>query len=835
MEEKRSYFEIRMQELGITPEMHLVNNYVYGNYKPGEEGFQLLSFQIFQPDKDGNIDVFYPTLQGLRMQFKQGSEETGDNKTSRWSQYYSIKRLAQPKDGRKYLLKRGSGTRPFLPPAIIEKYQKGEKIKNLFFTEGSIKAFVSSTKGIDIIGFTSITHLSDSIFSELHQEVKDIIQRCSVERCVWLVDGDCNRLSSKPINEIEDLYKRPNLFFRSGANFKQLLDNYENVEKYFCHPLSDELPGNPKGIDDLLISQPEKSEDIINDLQRFDKRAGYEYFKKINITFGTSELLRYFHLNNTLDFYLFHAEQRSKLKKNLPELDELEGKDFTFNGTRYRYNPEKKDLEVITPGDAKRYFRVGDQYHELFQIPNKYGENDNVFHRRQKSTIIDDNGPNFIKHIPKYKAFCVVPDHSNFQQVINSCFNIYNPFEHTPEEGECENTMAFLKHIFGDKKIKYKHFRTNHEMEADELELGLDYLQLLYQYPTQKLPILCLVSKENETGKSTFAFWLRALFTQNVAIVGNAELADSFNASWASKLLIICDEAKIDKQVVVEKVKSLSTAEKIFMNAKGKDHIEIDFFGKFIFLTNNEENFIYASEEDRRYWIRKVPKLQDNNPNLLKLLKDEIPAFLDKLNKRKLSTAYESRSHFDPNVIKTDALKKVIAYSVPTIEKEIRSHLRDMFLDFPDLTIIEMAKKDIKEEFFKHKNYEMNYLQTVIEERLRVSTYCTYQYQEREFATVAQLLAAHPEANPEQCKKNSVKRYKYYKWEDRLGDGGRRERIRVEINGIGRPFVFKAEDFLTTGELKSRGLLDPELLSIYGGGHLSNAEITLNSKQADLF
>ena len=42
-------------------------------------------------------------------------------------------------------------------------------------------------------------------------------------------------------------------------------------------------------------------------------------------------------------------------------------------------------------------------------------------------------------------------------------------------------------------------------------ELGLDYVQLLYQQPTQILPILCLVSKKNETGKTTFAKWLKVL------------------------------------------------------------------------------------------------------------------------------------------------------------------------------------------------------------------------------------------------------------------------------------------------------------------------------------
>lgn len=40
----------------------------------------------------------------------------------------------------------------------------------------------------------------------------------------------------------------------------------------------------------------------------------------------------------------------------------------------------------------------------------------------------------------------------------------------------------------------------------------LDYLQLLYLYPIQKLPILLLVSEERNTGKSTFLNFLKAIF-----------------------------------------------------------------------------------------------------------------------------------------------------------------------------------------------------------------------------------------------------------------------------------------------------------------------------------
>ena len=129
-------------------------------------------------------------------------------------------------------------------------------------------------------------------------------------------------------------------------------------------------------------------------------------------------------------------------------------------------------------------------------------------------------------------------------------------FEHEPEAGECDNILNFLKHIFGD-----------------QVEIGLDYIQLLYQRPTQVLPILCLVSRENKTGKSTFIKLLKAIFTQNCTIIGNEELSNQFNSFWSTKLIVACEESFIEKKTIIERLKALSTGDKITMNAKGRDQI----------------------------------------------------------------------------------------------------------------------------------------------------------------------------------------------------------------------------------------------------------------------
>ncbi len=795
-----SYFQKRMDLYGITPDINKVRVLRYNSETRENEPVEVPVFR--EGKRFPGIDILVYGLDRTIVTFKKEG--------SRWSDDYCITRLEKPLldskgKERKYHIPKGAGSHPFFPPSLVDKYERKEQINTLVLTEGYFKAFKAAMHGFDIVGLTSITHYRDKDTETLHPDVIRIIQVCKPRRVVWLVDGDCLELSSKVFDKDhqEDAYKRPNQFFSSAKAIKQLLDDHMD-EKFFAHVRSDRHENNPKGLDDLLIEMKGKEEVVLNDFNTWS--APCHYFEKIDMSAGTGRVHSYFHIKSVDDFVLFYSD-REKYKLLLSQ-------EFIFNGTRYRWDGDKNEAKIVVPGDAKRYFRVGDIYHEKVNIPNKYGLLDRTFHRRLKQTIIDDYGPKLVTHIPKYKAFCVVPDHSNYQEIIHSCYNLYSPFEHEPEDGECPATLEFLEHIFGKGKISWTNPETKEKEEISEIDLGLDYIQLLYSRPTQILPILCLVSKENATGKSTFAKWLRMIFTQNVAIVGNAELADNFNASWASKLLIICDEAKIDKQVVVEKVKSLSTADKIFMNAKGKDHVEIDFFGKFIFLTNNEENFIYASEDDVRYWIRKVNPIGKMNVGLLSQLSDEISSFLHFLNKRQLRTRNMHRAWFDPSLIKTEALKKVIRFSQPTIEKELRQHIRDYFLDFPDQNELLMTRKAIKEVFFKNKNYEMNYIHKVLTEQLRVRLYGHWAYEDVRYETEADFRAAHPDEDPEKHFISIGKRHTYARWEEKHTEEGT-SRTRVVVQDNGRPYVFKVEDFLSPIEMRSRSNEDPELALVF--------------------
>ena len=276
------------------------------------------------------------------------------------------------------------------------------------------------------------------------------------------------------------------------------------------------------------------------------------------------------------------------------------------------------------------------------------------------STLRQDYGKNYLATVPKYDGFCTVPDHLNYRKEIDGFLNLYEPIEHTPQIGDFPNIRSLVLHIFGE-----------------QYNLGLDYLQLLFLQPLQKLPILLLVSEERNTGKSTFLNFLKAVFGDNVTFNTNEDFRSQFNSDWAGKLLIVVDEVLLNRREDSERLKNLSTTFNYKVEAKGKDRTEIAFFAKFVLCSNNEYLPVIIDAGETRYWVRKINPLQNDDTNFLQKLKEEIPAFLFFLTQRELSTEKESRMWFNPKLTHTAALQKIIRSNHNRLEIE----MAELFLD----------------------------------------------------------------------------------------------------------------------------------------------------------
>lgn len=307
------------------------------------------------------------------------------------------------------------------------------------------------------------------------------------------------------------------------------------------------------------------------------------------------------------------------------------------------------------------FVRVGTT---LYKIVNQPRLNGGYVKKRivwNNETLRQDYGKNYLANVPKYDGFCTVPDHVNYRQVIDNFLNLYEPIGHQPKEGDFSHIQALLHHIFGE-----------------QYELGMDYLQLLYLQPIQKLPILLLVSEERNTGKSTFLNFLKAMFRNNVTFNTNEDFRSQFNSDWTGKLIIVVDEVLLNRREDSERLKNLSTTLSYKVEAKGKDRDEIAFFAKFVLCSNNERLPVIIDPGETRYWVRKIHHLENDDTHFLQKLIEEIPAFLYFLQHRTLTTQNVSRMWFSPKQTETAALLKIIRCNKSKYEVEAAELIKEI-------------------------------------------------------------------------------------------------------------------------------------------------------------
>ena len=309
----------------------------------------------------------------------------------------------------------------------------------------------------------------------------------------------------------------------------------------------------------------------------------------------------------------------------------------------------------------EEYMRVGTTLYKVVNQPCANGGYEKKRVVWNNSTLRQDYGKNYLATVPKYDGFCTVPNHLNYQKEIEGFLNLYEPIDHKPQQGDFSHIQSLMRHIFGE-----------------QYELGMDYLQLLYLQPIQKLPILLLVSEERNTGKSTFLNFLKALFQNNVTFNTNEDFRSQFNSDWSGKLLIVVDEVLLSRREDSERLKNLSTTLSYKVEAKGKDRDEIAFFAKFVLCSNNEYLPVIIDAGETRYWVRKIDRLQSDDTDFLQKLKAEIPAFLYHLQHRQLSTEKESRMWFAPSLLHTEALRKIIRSNRNRLEIEMCELILDI-------------------------------------------------------------------------------------------------------------------------------------------------------------
>ncbi|MBL8002870.1 MAG: DUF3854 domain-containing protein [Flavobacteriales bacterium] len=778
---------------------------------------------LFEPDAEGNLLINYYQPDGAKATYRRG-----ENSPVR---HYQVTRWRIPKvrpDGaiEKYKHPAGAGTIPWFSANTIEAYRNGKHIPTLVMVEGVIKAYAVSLHGVHMVGLPGIHNLKDKSTGTLHPDLLKVMKVCQPNEVVFLHDGDARALSTKwPENTEVDLYTRPNSFYTSARNMGELLKDYARqfgFRTYYMHVVSDSIATPPKteppkGVDDLLqvyqevkvleaayrpskdaepvLPAPEERErlraeairEVVEDLVSFSRPP--RFFERRDLD-RPDRLRDYFHLRSAETFYAAHQER-------------IGDKEFVYDGTKYQWDETEKQLKIKVPSTAKKYVRVGTTYYKYIKVRNPHSNQlEEVLAPWSKPEIKQDEGAHFLNHVPKYDSFVNWPDHVAYRPVIDNCLNSYGRFLHTPDP-DAEpptSTLRFLQHIFGGGVARTVHPINDGKdgkpleyLEVKELELGLDYLKLMLERPTQILPILCLVSKKRGTGKTTFFDWLQLLFGSNVTQIGARDLEGDFNAHYASKLAIIIDEALVSKQESVEKLKHLSTSKMIMVNNKGVAQYPQAFFGKFLLGSNNVHTFIRTDDDEVRFWVRDVPPIPADmlDTELFSKMVDELPSFLAYLMARPMACPVKyHRSWFHPPLLHTEALLSVRKHSAPTAKRIIEGWIRGMFWAMPDCDTILMTADNVKKEMFAGQRMDDKYLREILREELGLHTY--------------QNAKGEPATTP----------YSYWRFAEKK-DGDNVETVlqEVKFKQSARPYVFPRRKFISEDEEKQlvRELVPPEL------------------------
>jgi hypothetical protein len=657
MDNFSAYLDQRLTALGITDSLNTWVTEKDG--KPVPEW----TYKFFSADTEtGNINIQYISLTGQPYHWK--------SENNKWPKPFVRTRLRVETKDQKYSQPKGSGQFPFFPPSTIKKFQAKEKIETLLIVEGEFKAFKACMHGFDAVGIPSIHGFyNGDVRGKLHEDIQEVLLVCQVRNVVYLTDADTLTVKWE---DGKDLAKRPQSFISAVKYFReslqQLLDDDRNELKnvFFMHILPRYM-NEGKGMDDLLCYYSAAVDEIREDVMQFQfARKYFVGFMLNDYNSSLTRLKKHFGLTDEKEFYETYRAF-------------IGDREFNFNRRRYQWDSENKEVTFVKHEDAVKFMRIGADYLKIIQVPNKYGEVESEIIPFKKTEIIQDYGKGFIEEITKYDNFVVDPSwNGEYRRTVSGCYNLMEPLKWHPAAGEFPVTYKFLKHIFGGSAT------LDENIEGDTFSVALDYLTIMYREPKHMLPVPILVSKENETGKSTFLKWLQGIYGANMCVLNNEQFKSKFNSHYITKFIISIDEGflDVDKKSEKERLKQLVTADTFYLELKGINMKKIQYYGKLILCSNDEDRIMKIDSEETRWFVVKVPVLAEKDPDIEKKLYAEIPAWLNYLQQRQIFHPRKTRLWFTPENIITEQFRVVVETTKNRVDRVFEDWIREQFFTF---------------------------------------------------------------------------------------------------------------------------------------------------------
>ena len=679
----KTFFQLQTEAIGFDPKVDVSS---FSSH-PDEPFGNKTKHPLFWEDEHGNVCIGIMDLSGELVTY-----DSKDSRSKLKIKPICIKRLKKPLNDAKYLPEKiGWGTFPYPTPGIIKAYQADREIRKLVVVEGYKKAFaLHKLLDVPTIGIPGINQWKGKGENEIYQLIRDVVLKCNVKEIIFLTDADTLVVEYK---EGKDLYKRPYQFYSAVCKFKDLTRDFE-IDCWFTH-IRSEYNKTAKGIDDLMVEFKDDLSTIKAEL--LNASGQKKYLTKISVSAKSHTSLKdYFYIKDPYNAQKFYQFYEKKIG-----LDP-----FIYNGAEYQYNDYEGELICHKSRAAQQFLMIQDTFYMKGAKPTAGGrviENVLIPITEKAILIMNRNNKHAMERIKSeveyFHGAINYPSHKDFEYFFLTedsygnamkWYNMYKPVTHLPEPGECPNSIAMVKHIFGEKEIEFE------GKKIIEYELGLDYIKLLWEQPRQILPVLVLGSEERQTGKTTFWDWMKRIFQQNARSVQGEDLGGQFTSYFANSLLIVIEEAMFEKRKTIEIIKEMATAKKARLEAKHQNAHEIDAFMHIGLSTNNVRTFAIIDDAETRFWVRSVKPTTKPDFDLLDKLTDEIPAFLNYLEERQLVTSRKSRAWFADELITTQELLDVKAESRWSYEIMLEDALKE-YMSRVKKAVVKLTKSDVKD------------------------------------------------------------------------------------------------------------------------------------------
>jgi hypothetical protein len=175
----------------------------------------------------------------------------------------------------------------------------------------------------------------------------------------------------------------------------------------------------------------------------------------------------------------------------------------------------------------------------------------------------------------------------------DNCLNEWQGFNVAPSSGNIKPFLQLILRLIPNRAAR---------------RYVLRWLAHLTQHPDRKMHVsLAFWSMQQGVGKNLLFECVAAIIgPAHATLIGQAELASSFNG-WASrKILVIGDEvSNSDRRQDTDKLKGLVTGTTIYINEKYQPAREVPNLLNFIFLSNHNDA-LFLDDQDRRYFVWEI-------------------------------------------------------------------------------------------------------------------------------------------------------------------------------------------------------------------------------------